>query len=368
MQKRVLIVTEAGSAWPSGMVRALIYKDLFLSRNIHVDYISRQSPLLAGLLLRHGFLFHRLLNAGLAVILGRLNSILARCREKLIVQQARCGYDVIYLQKVGSLNLTAKLKGVGNARLVFDVNDGLWLPANSGYAKGKIREILMLVDAVTCDNPYGLAFAKDYNANTFLIPDPSQVEIFDRYRKSVKKPQVPVILGWIGSPGTTFNLFAIWEALEKVFSRHKDILLRLIGTGYNRSLLPRFEQVRYEVVPYYSNSDMIQYVLGMNIGLFPLFDVEDSQTRGILKAAIYMSGEAAVIASPCGQVPELIQDGVNGILANSTAEWVEKLDLLISDHALRKRIAAAGLETVRRDFSLKKSFECLLTALEIKKN
>lgn len=368
MKKRVLIVTEAGSALPSGMVRALIYKDLFRSRNIHVDYISRQSPLLANLLSRHGFLFDRLLNVGLDEILGRLNSILARCREKIIVQQARRGYDVIYLQKIGSFFLTTKLKEGSKARLVYDVNDGLWLPANSRYANGKIREILMLVDAVTCDNQFGLAFAQNYNSNTFLVADPSQVEIFDRFRESVNKPKVPLILGWIGGSATTFNLFSIWEALEEVFSRHKNILLRLIGTGYNRSLLPRFEQVRYEVVPYYSTSDMIQHVLGMNIGLFPLFDVEDSQTRGILKAAIYMSGEVAVIASPRGQVPELIQDGVNGMLANSTAEWVEKLDLLISDHALREQIAAAGLETARRDFSLEKSFECLLRALDLHNN
>jgi glycosyltransferase involved in cell wall biosynthesis len=350
------------------MVRALIYKDLFRSRNIHVDYISRQSQLLAGLQCTQGFLYSRLLDAGLTGIIWRIGTMVARGREKLIVQQARRGYDVIYLQKVGSLDLAAKLKEVSKARLVFDINDSFWLPANSRYTNGKIREILMLVDAVTCDNPYGLAFTRNYNSNIFLVPDPSQVEIFDRYRNTVNKSQVPLILGWIGSPYTTFNLFAIWEALEKVFSRHKDILLRLIGTGYNRSLLPRFEQVRYEVVPYYSNSDMITHVLGMNIGLFPLFDVEDSKTRGTLKASIYMSGEAAVIASPRGQVPELIQDGVNGMLADSTAEWVEKLNLLISDHVLRRRVSVAGLETVRRDFSLEKSFECLLCALDLNKN
>lgn len=368
MQKRVLMVTEAGNVWPSGNVRALIYKDLFRSRDIHADYISRQSQLLANLQATHGVLYSRLLDAGLAGIIGRTGTIVARARENLIVQQARQGYDAIYLQKVGSLDLTAKLKKVGKARLVFDVNDGLWLPVASRYANGKIREILMLVDAVTCDNPHGLTFAKNYNSNTFLVPDPSQVEIFDRYRNAVSKPQVPLILGWIGSPSTTFNLFAIWEALEKVFSRHKDILLRLIGTGYNHSLLPRFEQVRYEVVPYYSKLDMMPYILGMNIGLFPLFDVEDSKARGILKATIYMSGEAAVIASPRGQVNDLIKDGVNGFIARTGDEWAEKLDLLISDHALRNRIAAAGLETARRDFSLEKSFECLLRALDLNKN
>ena len=368
MSKRVLVLTEAGDSWPSGWVRALIYRDLFRAWNIQVDYMSHQSPLLAGLLARHGFVFDRLLFAGLAVILTHLNSILTRIRERMIVQQACRGYDVVYLQKTGSWYLTAKLKEVTKARVVFDLNDGLWLPANANFADGKIREILMRADAVTCDNPFGLAFARNYNTNIFLVPDPSQVEKFDPYRRSVNKTEDPLILGWIGSPATLFNLFAIWEALEKVFRRHDHILLRLIGTGYNRALLPRFEHVRYEVVPYYSDSEMIRQVLSMSIGLFPLFDVEDSETRGILKATVYMAGEAAVIASPRGQVPELIQDGLNGMLADSRAEWVEKLEWLISDHPLRKRIATAGLETVRRDFSLEKSFKYLLTALEPNKN
>lgn len=332
--------------------------------DIRVDYMSRQSSWLAGWQQsRRGLAYNRLLNAGLGGILGRLGQVVARGRESLIVRQARRGYDAIYLQKAGSMELVSALKRVNAGRLVFDLNDAVWLPAHSAYAKGKVREILRAVDAVTCDNPSGLSFARSYNPNVFLVPDPAQVEVFDQCRASISKPKSPLVLGWIGGPYTAFNLFVIWEALETVFSRHKEIKLQLVGTGYNRSLLPRFEQVRYSIAPYYSQTDMASQVLNIDIGLFPLFDVEDSLARGVLKATIYMSGEAAVIASPRGQIPELIQDGVNGMLANSTKEWIDKLEQLITDHELRRRIAAAGLETVRRDYSLEKSFEALLLAL-----
>jgi glycosyltransferase involved in cell wall biosynthesis len=121
-------------------------------------------------------------------------------------------------------------------------------------------------------------------------------------------------------------------------------------------------------LPFYDTQQMIDEILNMDIGLFPLFDVEDSRIRGFLKALVYMSGETAVVASPRGQIPELIQDGINGMLADSSSEWVEKLDLLINDAVLRKRIAAGGLETARRDFSLEKSFEGLLDALKLDAN
>lgn len=358
------MVMEVGKFLPSGMVRALIYKNLFEAHHIHVDYISRHSEFLSGLIAKPYF-NNRLLNLGLVGAMGRMGAVVAHGREKRIVQQARRGYDVIYLQKVESLDLIARLKEESRARLVFDMVDGLWLPASSNFAKGKLREILALVDAVTCDNPHGLEFARSYNPNTFLVPDPSQVELFDAWRSRFKKPQTPLILGWIGSPYTTFNLFAIWEALEKIFSRHQNIRLRLIGTGHDCPILQRFERIRFDTVPYYSNATLMEHVLGMDIGLFPLFDVEESKARGILKATIYMSGEAAVIASPRGQVTDLIADGINGFVANSTNEWVEKLELLINDHALRRRLAAAGLETVRQDFSLERSFQCLRAALKI---
>ena len=368
MSKRVLVVTEAGDAWPSGWVRALIYKDLFRDRNIQVDYVSRQSSWLTSLQGRPGLLYGRLLNAGLGGVLGRLGAVVARGRENLIVRQALRGYDAIYLQKIGSLELVSALRREYAGRLVFDLNDALWLPAHSGFANGKVREILSVVDAVTCDNPHGLTFARSLNQNVFLVPDPAQVEMIDQYRASASKSNSPLVLGWIGGYSTLFNLFPIWEALEIVFSYHEDIVLRLVGTGHNPLLLPRFEQVRFSTISHYSRSDMAREVLGMDIGLFPLFDVQDSLARGILKSAIYMSGEAAVIASPRGQVLELIQDGVNGMLANSTQEWVDKLERLISDHELRRRIAAAGLETVRRDYSLEKSFEALLSALNMSQN
>jgi glycosyltransferase involved in cell wall biosynthesis len=153
--------------------------------------------------------------------------------------------------------------------------------------------------------------------------------------------------------------------LEAVFAAHSEIKLRLLGTGHNQALLPRFEKVRYSCLPYYSQSDMVREVLGMDIGLFPLFNIEESAIRGVLKATIYMGGEAAVIASPRGQVPELIRDGVNGMLASSNQEWIQKLEKLITDHELRRKLASAGLQTVRREYSLENSFHPLLQALDL---
>ena len=94
-------------------------------------------------------------------------------------------------------------------------------------------------------------------------------------------------------------------------------------------------------------------------------EVETDSGRGYLKALVYMSGEAAVIASPRGQMGELIWDGENGFLAGSPDEWLAKLERLITDQALRQKLAVAGLTTARNEYSLEKSFDGLLQALAL---
>src|SRR3954451_22568802 len=39
--QRVLFVLEAGDAWPSGWVRGLVYRDLFIEHGYSVKYVSR---------------------------------------------------------------------------------------------------------------------------------------------------------------------------------------------------------------------------------------------------------------------------------------------------------------------------------------
>jgi len=59
-----------------------------------------------------------------------------------------------------------------------------------------------------------------------------------------------------------------------------------------------------------------------------------------------------VVASAVGVNREIIQDGVNGFLAASDDEWVEKLGRLLTDRDLRRRFAEAGRRTVEAGYSM----------------
>ena len=65
-----------------------------------------------------------------------------------------------------------------------------------------------------------------------------------------------------------------------------------------------------------------------------------------------MALEIATIMSPVGVNTEIIQDGVNGYLADTEEEWVNRISLLIEDEALRKEIGKQGRKTVENQYSV----------------
>jgi glycogen(starch) synthase len=63
-----------------------------------------------------------------------------------------------------------------------------------------------------------------------------------------------------------------------------------------------------------------------------------------------MAAGRSIVASAQGGMPELIQDGVNGLLATTgdAASFVERIERLIGDAPLRTRLGAAARETIVR--------------------
>jgi glycosyltransferase involved in cell wall biosynthesis len=359
---QILILTEAGDVWPSGRNRALLYADCFRRDSLDVHYRTRLSVGLTRLATGTGLLWTRLLGLGFGRCLAWANRIVAALKEPSLLRLARrC--DVVYLEKTPSAKLVAALRQQSGARLVYDLNDAVWLPWMQRFLGSEVLNILRSVDMVTCDNRYGQEFARGHNPQGMIVPEPALVELFDRRRDSVRRTGDPVVIGWVGSPTTAFNLFAIWEPLELLFERFDNIVLRLVGVGHDWRLLPRFEKVRVTQLIAYDEDDLVREVLQMDIGLFPLFNVEDSYARGVHKPTVYMAGEACVVATGLGENCDLIQSRVNGFLARTNEEWLETLSELIRDPELRRRAARAGLQTARRDFSIERCYQFLKEAL-----
>ena len=357
--KKVLIVTDTSRAIETS-IRARQYEEEFSKQPaLKAKFMSRRPDWYLDLLANLGRHWWGL---PLRRMLQYFDAWILRWREKKIVRQSR-DCQVVYLLRIPSWPLHKALWQKNAAKVVMDLNDGLWLRHYRGrLGFDKLEDMLRCSHAVVCENQTLVDFAKIHNANASMVPDPPQIEEFDKFRNANQAKTAQLVLGWIGTPGSADNLGVIFEPLEDLFTRHHGLHLRILGADAGD--VPRFENVRFSCKPVYSNREMIEEVLQMDIGLFPLYRTQDLKTRGSLKARIYMAGGVVAACQNWGDSTQLIRHRQNGVLAGTPDEWVAELAWLIDHPAERRAIAARGLETIRSNFTRAACFAKLAAVLE----
>ena len=352
MKKKILYMIFL--SYPSAIVRATIFKELLEADEYEVTYYYNYSISLTKLqdfLKRSGF---ALLDFPLQI----LQKIIVYIKIRVLMAGIQ-KYDAIVLIKYVKAAWVTSLKQKFNGKILYDFDDAVWLPDLLG--KSEFENVLRSVDYVSTDNRYLRSVAETHNINTFVVNGPCQVELFDEYFPEERTDKDTVVIGWIGSAETVFYLYAIYDALEEIGSSYSNVILRLVGTGYNKSLIPMFEKIRVETIPTYNQAEMIRHVKGFDIGIFSLFKNTLSLGRGFLKATIYMAGRVPVVCSAVGDNTKIIADGDNGFLANSTEEWVSKLGRLIEDPTLRKTMGSSGHQWAKAHFNIRSCYQQLKT-------
>jgi glycosyltransferase involved in cell wall biosynthesis len=347
---------------PSAMVRAMQYRHLFeRSEAWRAEFVSRKSERLTRLLNRTDKPRIPLVKPLVHGPLAALNDRWERKHEDEIVQQAK-QVDLVYVVKIPHLPLYERLRALNGPKVVMDMNDGLWLPAFQAGDWKPLDRILTMSHAVICENDHVADYARKHNPCVRVVPDAPQVEVFDRWRDQVRRDSAKVVLGWIGSPENVGALYHVLEPLETLFARHPHLHMRIVGA--DRSILPRFEDVRWSSRSSYDQETMVRETLAFDIGLFPMFHNRDGLARGNLKAMIYMSAGAVAMCENYGENATLIRDGENGVLAATPQEWLEKLERLVTDSAARKAIAQRGLQTIRSKFTAERVFDKLIATFD----
>lgn len=335
---KVLMIYES-LATPSTMVRGLQFTDCFAADDkVNVRFMGRTSERMNRVMQRWPY------RPMLRRPMSTLESSICRRREERIVEQAKQS-DIVVMMTVPSIELHRRLDDLPNCVLVMDLIDALWLPAFQAQGWQEIETMLRTSDAVICENEFTAEYTRQRNENVFVQPDAPQVEVFDRHRHEIKRSHEICRIGWIGGKYTADALYQVFEPLEQLFADRSGLELRLVGADPDR--IPRFENVRYSVVPTYDQTLMVQEALAMHIGIFPMFDVQESLYRGSLKSRIYMAGEAAVIGQDLGDNQATIDHGNNGLLASGNESWLQSLTRLIDDAAYRNQLAAGGLAMIR---------------------
>ena len=175
---------------------------------------------------------------------------------------------------------------------------------------------------------------------------PSTID-FRSYSGIVEKENDRICIGWTGSFSTIKHFETLAEVLKKIKLPHGNkVHFKLIGDPnyVNHDLELKGQQWKAETEA--------EDLSDLDIGIMSLPDNEWTKGKCGMKGLQYMALGIPTIMSPVGVNTEIIQDGVNGFLASSGEEWVEKLTLLIENPDLRKKLGDAGRKTVEEKYSV----------------
>ena len=267
-------------------------------------------------------------------------------------------YDLVFLYReaipVGSPFIERSIARMG-IPIVYDFDDAIFLPAVSEANKAvsflkdpdKVSEILALSQHVTVGNEFLAGYARKFNSHVTVIPTAVDTNRF------VPRPDPPpadgrkLVVGWIGSPTTFQYLESLKDVLAAVSARH-PFTLKVSGAG--RAV--HFPGVDVQVVPW-SMADEVSLFNTCDIGVYPLTDDDWSRGKCGFKAIQCMACGVPVVAAAVGVNREIINHGVNSMLASTPQEWIERLSVLLTDAELRRQMAIAGRRTIEERYSLR---------------
>ena len=192
----------------------------------------------------------------------------------------------------------------------------------------------------------------DYLADRAHCAGARRVEILptvvdtDRYPSQPRRHTTagPLLIGWIGSPSTVGYMRRLAGPLAQL-ARTRPVRLRLIGASVEMPGVP-VEHIAW------SESEEARTLSELDIGLMPLPDEPWERGKCGYKLIQYMACGVPVVASPVGANRRIVENGVQGFLAKTDAEWLAALETLAGDAETRQRFGRSGHDKVAREYSL----------------
>jgi len=237
-------------------------------------------------------------------------------------------------------------------RLVFDFDDAVFRRDSfqrrgfeSRKRRSRFERTVRRVDAVIAGNEFlvGRAIlAGAEPSSVHLLPTCVNPELYSpREHAREARPR----LVWIGSSSTLRGIEsqrALWGSLAE---RRPELLFRIVCDRK-----PDLGRIPVEFVPW-SEATEAEALADADIGVAWMPDDIWSLGKCGLKVLQYQAAGLPVVANPVGVHLEMIEPGRSGFLPNTEEGWLEAIDQLVGDEALRRRMGARGRATLEARYA-----------------
>ncbi len=259
-------------------------------------------------------------------------------------------YDILFIQRKRYPILWLKLIRKNARKIVYDFDDSIMHRSSkraNHVLKKRVKMFKNMVntaDYVIAGNRYLKEKTAPYTHNVTIIPTPINMASYPQ--KKYFHNNDSITLGWIGATGSIHYLEKMKPLFDTLAKRHDNLKLKVVCNKFfdceNMSVEKKI----------WSEKDEVADIQSFDIGLMPLMDDPWSHGKCGLKILQCFAVGVPVVCSPAGINKEIVNDGVHGFWANSQEDWIEKLEILIQDHDLRKRMGTEGRKRVIAHYSL----------------
>jgi len=245
--------------------------------------------------------------------------------------------------------LLKKLK-YGNIKILYDLDDDFFnlTPDLSLFRIQRnilkeMRSIASFADVMTVTTEHLKILSKKiFSGNIKIIPNMLD---FTLWGSNQLHNDGRIRIGWAGSPSHYKDVIQLLPALKSILKRYDEV--DLVFFGYCPD---EFKEEFKERLIFHKGTSYLRYAeilptLGLDIGLIPVCDTEFNRSKSVVKFLEYAAIGLPCVASNFEPYTRIIQDSINGYLAEDLDAWTFKLEKLITDPSERLRLSCSGRET-----------------------
>lgn len=247
------------------------------------------------------------------------------------------------------------LTKVFRKKIIYDFDDAIWM--NDGHdgkltwglkSRRKIRKICQWSWKVSVGNEFLAEYARQYCDQVVVIPTVVDTEVHKPINRAVTLRHVQsdkIVLGWTGSHSTLFYLNATLTVIKELQKKH-DFTFLVIA---NRD--PLLPLKNYQFIKWSKDTE-VEDLQRIDIGIMPLEDTEWARGKCGFKLIQYGAIGIPSVASAVGTNIEVIEEGVSGFLISEIEHWKQRLEELLVNEELRKKMGAAARKKIETHYSV----------------
>lgn len=279
---------------------------------------------------------------------------------------------IIAVRKFVSPPITSILENARQAgkKVVYEIDDLLTLlppghPAREFYdnIKGSIKKTIEISDAVFVSSQHLAENICPEEKRRYIIPNSIDPEVFSS-RQTLPPAHPPLTIGYMGGNSHRKDIEIVTESLLKLDRKFRG-KLSFVFWGCSHPELASLERVK--ILP-----PETEYMLFLDkfsrepfdIGIAPLIKNRFNECKSNIKFLEYSWLEIPAVYSDITPYKSTVTHMQDGLLAtNTTANWTDALELLITNNLIRLNIGANARKKAQ-EFTVDVAAAKLLEALE----